>query len=113
MASKGLAIITGESSGIGKATAEKLSADGYSLLLLARRVEKCEELKLPNSMAAKVDVTDAKSFEAAIKAAEEKFGPAKVIVNNAGVMLLGQTKDQDPAEWYASSHSSLPLFCRT
>mmetsp|Transcript_16832 Transcript_16832/g.42990 ORF Transcript_16832/g.42990 Transcript_16832/m.42990 type:complete len:242 (+) Transcript_16832:123-848(+) len=98
-ASKGLAIITGASSGIGKATAVKLSQDGYSLLLIARRVELCNELNLPNCLAEKVDITNYDAFAAAVAKAEEKFGPTQVMVNNAGVMLLGQIAEQDPNEW--------------
>ena len=57
---KGLVVITGASSGIGKATAETFSKEGYPLLLLARRVEILEELKLPNTLCIKADVTDRK-----------------------------------------------------
>ena len=96
---KGLAVITGASSGIGAATAKALSegafnycaklncehlsqvdcvniADsaGHPLLLLARRVEKCEALNLPNTISRKVDVTDRATFSAAVEEAEKKFG---------------------------------------
>lgn len=94
-----LVIITGASSGIGKATAIRLSNAGHSLLLLARRVEKLEELNLPNTLCRKVDVTDLASFQAAVDEAEAKFGLADLIVNNAGVMLLGNAITQNPSEW--------------
>lgn len=96
---KGLIIITGASSGIGLATAKKFSEMGHSLLLLARRVEKMEALKLPQTMIRKLDVTDRESFKALVSEAEAKFGPTEAIVNNAGVMLLGEIVKQDPAEW--------------
>lgn len=94
-----LVVITGASSGIGKATALRLSQAGYSLLLLARRVDKLEELDLPNTLCRKVDVTDLTSFKAAIDEAEVKFGPVDLLVNNAGVMLLGNAITQNPQEW--------------
>lgn len=96
---KGLIIITGASSGIGLATAKKFSEMGHPLLLLARRVEKMEALKLPQTMIRKLDVTDRESFKALVSEAEAKFGPTEAIVNNAGVMLLGEIVKQDPAEW--------------
>lgn len=94
-----LVVITGASSGIGKATALRLSQAGYSLLLLARRVDKLEELDLTNTLCRKVDVTDLTSFKAAIDEAEVKFGPVDLLVNNAGVMLLGNAITQNPQEW--------------
>src|SRR5690606_27504631 len=96
---KGLIIITGASSGIGLATAKKFSEMGHPLLLLARRVEKMEALKLPQTMIRKLDVTDRESFKALVSEAEAKFGPTEAIVNNAGVMLLGEIVKQDPVEW--------------
>ncbi len=96
---KPLVIITGASSGIGKATAQRFSQAGHALLLLARRVEKLEELNLPNTLCRKVDVTDLAAFQAAVDEAETKFDPADLIVNNAGVMLLGNAITQNPVEW--------------
>ncbi|UTW48608.1 SDR family oxidoreductase [Bacterioplanoides sp. SCSIO 12839] len=96
---KPLVVITGASSGIGEAIAQRLSAAGHPLLLLARRVERLAALDLPNTLCEKVDVTDKASFEAAIVKAEAQFGPADLLVNNAGVMLLSQLDVQDPQEW--------------
>ncbi len=96
---KKLIVITGASSGIGEAIARRLSDDGHPLLLLARRVERLNALNLPNTLCEKVDVTDKASFEAAIAKAEAQFGPAEGLVNNAGVMLLGQIDAQDATEW--------------
>ncbi|KJG17044.1 SDR family oxidoreductase [Photobacterium angustum] len=97
--SKSLVVITGASSGIGEATARQLSAEGYPLLLLARRVERMEAMNLPNTLCRAVDVIDAQAIQAAVDEAEEKFGPVDCLINNAGMMLLGLADEQDPAEW--------------
>ena len=96
---KKLVVITGASSGIGEAIARKLSEAGHPLLLLARRIDRLEALNLPNTLCEAVDVTDVTSFETALNKAETAYGPTDLLVNNAGVMLLGQADVQDPAEW--------------
>lgn len=96
---KKLIVITGASSGIGAAIAKHFSDLGHPLLLLARRVEKMTALELPNTLCEKVDVTDLQSFKQAIAKAEAVYGPADCIVNNAGMMLLGQIDTQDASEW--------------
>ncbi|WP_422767082.1 SDR family oxidoreductase [Photobacterium leiognathi subsp. mandapamensis] len=97
--SKSLVVITGASSGIGEATARQLSAEGYPLLLLARRVERMEAMNLPNTLCRQVDITDVAAVKAAIEEARAKFGPVDCLINNAGIMLLGLADEQDPAEW--------------
>lgn len=96
---KKLVVITGASSGIGEATAKRFSDAGHPLLLIARRVEKLEALNLPNSICAKVDVTNFDEVRKAIKDAEEKYGKTACLVNNAGAMLLGSIDTQDTKEW--------------
>jgi NADP-dependent 3-hydroxy acid dehydrogenase YdfG len=99
MSNKPLVAITGASSGIGAATAKLLSEKGHPLLLMARRVDKMHQLNLPNTVICKVDVTDLASLENAVKEAEAKFGPVDLLVNNSGLMQLGQVAVQDPKEW--------------
>lgn len=94
-----LIVITGASSGFGLEMAKEFAKDGYSLLLLARRIEKMEALKLPNTMCRKVDVTHKDEFETVVREAEAKYGKTDLIVNNAGVMLLGDIATQDAKEW--------------
>ena len=96
---KQLIVITGASSGFGAAMAKQFSQLGHPLLLLARRLERLEALNLPNTLCRQVDITDRQSFADAIVAAEEKYGPIDCLVNNAGVMLLGQIDTQDPEEF--------------
>lgn len=96
---KKLVVITGASSGIGRATAIRFASLGHPLLLLARRIDKLEELNLPNTLCRKVDVTDLDSFQTAVNEAESQFGEVDLIVNNAGIMLLGNAITQNPQEW--------------
>ncbi|MFH8347630.1 SDR family oxidoreductase [Streptomyces sp. NPDC018045] len=96
---KPLAVVTGASSGIGAATARALSDLGHPLLLLARRVTRLEALGLPDTLARAVDVTDAEAVSAAVREAEARYGPTDLIVNNAGVMLLGEVAKQPADEW--------------
>ncbi|MFH8406999.1 SDR family oxidoreductase [Streptomyces sp. NPDC018019] len=96
---KPLAVITGASSGIGAATARTLSGQGHPLLLLARRAARLDALGLPDTLARSVDVTDADAVSAAVQEAEARYGPADLIVNNAGVMLLGEVAEQPADEW--------------
>jgi NADP-dependent 3-hydroxy acid dehydrogenase YdfG len=93
-----VAVITGASSGIGAATARALAADGYRVALLARRADRIEALaeELGNgSIAIEADVTDRDSLVAAAVRVQRELGGADLLVNNAGVMLLGPfTSDQ-------------------
>lgn len=96
---KPLVVITGASSGIGAAMARQFSQAGHPLLLLARRVDRVKALNLPEALCRPVDVTDAQAFAEAIREAEAVYGPTDLLINNAGVMLLGQLDTQDAAEW--------------
>lgn len=94
-----LIVITGASSGFGVEMAKEFSNAGYPLLLIARRLENMEALNLPNTMCRKVDVTKKEEFESAVREAEAVYGPTDLMVNNAGVMLLGDIATQDANEW--------------
>ncbi len=96
---KKLIVITGASSGIGATIAKTFADLGHPTLLLARRLEPMLELKLVNSMAMSVDVTDLKAVETAIRKAEQVYGPTDLLVNCAGVMLLGHSDTQSFSEW--------------
>ncbi|MFV0288860.1 MAG: SDR family oxidoreductase [Mycoplasmatales bacterium] len=100
---KKLIVITGASSGFGMEMAKLFAAQGHPLLLLARRVELIEQMikeeNLKNALAAQVDVTDYSTFQAAITKAQTLYGPVDLLINNAGVMLLGSITNQNPQEW--------------
>jgi NADP-dependent 3-hydroxy acid dehydrogenase YdfG len=96
-----VAVITGASSGIGEATARALARDGYRLALLARRAERVEKLAEglgDGALAITADVTDRDSLLAAAARVEEELGGADVLVNNAGVMLLGPFNSEQHEE---------------
>lgn len=99
MKSNKLVVITGASSGFGLELAKAFAKDGYPLLLLARRLDKMEALNLPNAICRKVDVSQRETFESAIREAEEIYGKTDLLINNAGVMLLGDLTTQNTEEW--------------
>jgi len=87
-----VAVITGASSGIGEATARALAENGYRLALLARRADRVESLAEElgdGSIAVTADVTDRDSLLAAAARVKDELCRVDVLVNNAGVMLLG------------------------
>jgi NADP-dependent 3-hydroxy acid dehydrogenase YdfG len=87
-----VAVITGASSGIGAATARALSADGHRVALLARRVDRIKALADElgdGALAIEADVTDRDALVAAADRVRQEFGRVDVLVNNAGIMLLG------------------------
>lgn len=87
-----VAVITGASSGIGAATARALAADGYRVALLARRADRIQALADElgdGAIAIEADVTDRASLVAAAERVKAEFGGTDVLVNNAGIMLLG------------------------
>lgn len=98
---KSLIVITGASSGFGSEMAKIFNAAGYPLLLLGRRVAKIKELPLnfDSVLVKEVDVTNLEAFQNAITEGEERFGDVDLLINNAGVMLLGNIGEQNPEEW--------------
>lgn len=106
---KSLVVITGASSGFGAEIAKIFNQAGFPLLLLGRRIEKINALPLnfERVIVEAVDVTDYKAFEASIKKAEAVYGPVDLLVNNAGVMLLGNVLEQDPLEWQTMLNTNI------
>jgi len=93
---KGLkAVVTGGASGIGRATAELLSARGARVAVLDLQTEGVAEPLL----AFRADMGDRASVNAAIAAAAEALGGLDVLVNNVGIGAQGTVADNDDAEW--------------
>lgn len=83
-------LITGTSSGIGKATAKKFASAGWNVIATMRSPEKEEELSaIENIFLTKLDVQDKESIAIAIASGIEKFGSIDAVVNNAGFGVLG------------------------
>ena len=95
-----VAAITGAARGIGKATAHAFAREGMKVAigdLDATLAEQAAAEMGPNAAGFALDVTKRESFEAFVDAAEERFGPLDVLVNNAGIMPLGRFIDEDDA----------------
>lgn len=83
-------LITGASSGIGKATAKLFQSKGWNVVATMRTPEKEEELnQLDNVLVTKLDVLDLDSIDSALAAGIKKFGTIDVVLNNAGYGLMG------------------------
>jgi clavulanate-9-aldehyde reducatase len=122
-----VAAITGASSGIGEATALALSAAGAAVALGARRRDRLEQLadRLEGPCSVhEVDVTDESQARGFIEAAHSEHGGLHVLVNNAGVMLLGPVDGAPTSEWrqmlevnmwglLICTHAALPLIARS
>ena len=98
-------VITGASSGIGKATAERLASRGAKVVLAARRTEHLKALTdriQENSGDAaylEVDVTRRDDLARLADFAVEKFGRLDVMINNAGISQLYKMEELDVEGW--------------
>ena len=100
-----VAVITGASSGLGKQMARGFAEQGADLVILARRVEKLEELKTEleqkgvRVLPVKCDVTLTEDIDNAAKLAEETFGKVDILVNCAGSSKDKGALEMTDEEW--------------
>ncbi|MEZ0050435.1 NADP-dependent 3-hydroxy acid dehydrogenase YdfG [Mycobacterium sp. MAA66] len=98
-------VITGASSGLGEATARRLSAQGATVVLGARRVDRIEALAKEinagsgRAVALATDVTSSDDVQKLVAAAVSEFGRIDVMVNNAGIAPLSLLEQLNVAEW--------------
>jgi NADP-dependent 3-hydroxy acid dehydrogenase YdfG len=95
------AIVTGASSGIGAATARRLAAAGANVLLVARRLDRLEELAVelgPTATPCALDLGGAGAAQALLDAATTRFGKTEILVNNAGILRTSHVDAFDLAE---------------
>lgn len=96
-------VITGASSGLGEATARRLSAAGAKVVLGARRLDRLEalarDLKLPDGSVFQTDVVDRAQVTALIDGAVKLHGRVDVVVNNAGLMPSSMLERLHVDEW--------------
>ena len=94
-------LITGCSKGFGRALAEQALAAGYRVVATARHAADVADLAAAHPDAVEVvalDVTDQAQIDAALAAAERRFGQVDVLVNNAGYGYLGAIEEGEDAE---------------
>jgi NADP-dependent 3-hydroxy acid dehydrogenase YdfG len=95
-----VALVTGASSGIGEATARALAAHGATVAVVARRKERLDALAAQiGGLAVEADVTDREQAVGAVERAADELGRLDIVINNAGVMLLGPIVDAPVEEW--------------
>ncbi|HEY1273669.1 MAG TPA: SDR family NAD(P)-dependent oxidoreductase [Thermoleophilaceae bacterium] len=122
-----VAAVTGASSGIGEATALALADAGAAVALAARRRDRLEAVAEKvteaggRALVHEADITDEAQARGFIEAAHGELGGLNVLVNNAGVMLLGGVENADTSEWRRMlevnlfgllwcTHAALPLI---
>jgi NADP-dependent 3-hydroxy acid dehydrogenase YdfG len=123
-----VALVTGASSGIGEATALRLAAEGAAVSVAARRRDRLEQLVermdgQAKALVVEADITAEPSARAMVEDTVREFGRLDIVINNAGVMLLGPIVDAPVEEWRRmvginllgllyTTHAALPHLLR-
>jgi len=97
-----IAIVTGASSGIGRAVAYELAARGVKQVLTARSADRltalAEDLN-SESLVVAADMTSPKDIQTIVERAIGKFGRIDIILPNAGIYVSGDVTDGEPDAW--------------
>ncbi|MET8829019.1 SDR family oxidoreductase [Streptomyces sp. NPDC004610] len=100
-----VAVVSGASSGMGAVTAERLAALGATVVVLARRKERLDDVVKNieaaggTALALAVDVTDRAAVQSAADQVADRFGRADLVFNNAGVQLVSGIEELKVDEW--------------
>ncbi|MFI0405734.1 SDR family NAD(P)-dependent oxidoreductase [Actinomadura sp. 3N508] len=100
-----VALVTGASSGIGAATARRLAREGAAVALVARRGDRLDRVARDitgsggHSITVAADITEPERAEHAVQQTLDRLGRLDVLVNNAGIRLLGSALHTTVAEW--------------
>ena len=95
-------LVTGASSGIGRASAKAFAKEGMRVAVSARSTDRLRELVKElgaDAIMLPADLTSAAETDELIRQAIAKLGRLDVLFANAGVYIAGQVADGDPAEW--------------
>jgi clavulanate-9-aldehyde reductase len=111
--------VTGASSGIGEATALACARAGAAVALAARRLDRIQALAQRilddggRAIAVQTDVGEESQAQAFVQRAHSELGRLDVLVNNAGVMLLGPIENAPTEEWRQMIHANVygVLYC--
>ncbi|MCW2524550.1 MAG: short-chain dehydrogenase/reductase [Frankiales bacterium] len=100
-----VALVTGASSGIGEATALALAAQGSAVAIAARRADRLRDLADRieaaggSALVIEADVTQQSDAAGAVSTTVQQLGRLDILINNAGVMLLGPMTEAPLSEW--------------
>lgn len=86
-------LVTGASSGIGKATARKFLQQGHTVYVAARRVEAMQDLQAQGAIPLRMDITKEADVLAVVERIQKEHGALDVLVNNAGYAIYGSVEE--------------------
>ena len=112
-------IITGASQGIGKETTLLFARKGYDIVLAARKADRLEAVASEvrslgrDALAIPTDVTDPQQVNTLVKKALAHYGAIDVLINNAGIYLLGPVEECSLSDWHQVINTNLWGYIHT